>query len=150
MEPQKEWMVHIWGGAWNEDADPSIEKDYGIREGYHYFNTEEEKNKFCEILNNSVYSKQGLVKDIKYGIMTHKRTIFIGTLKYEDKEFVIHYDFGYEFPEESAVFMFTEGNYSCDCNKSLFIRREYGDDIIAELDCGDEIMLKEYHIEYLD
>ena len=23
-------MIHIWGGAWNSDANPSIEKDYGI------------------------------------------------------------------------------------------------------------------------
>ena len=29
-ECQKEWMIHIWGGAWNSDANPSIEKDYGI------------------------------------------------------------------------------------------------------------------------
>ena len=46
MTKQKEWMIHVWGGAWNHDANPSIEKDYGIKEGYHYFNTEEEKNRF--------------------------------------------------------------------------------------------------------
>ena len=27
-----EWMVKVWGGAWNKDASPSIEKDYGIAE----------------------------------------------------------------------------------------------------------------------
>ena len=30
MTKQKEWMIHVWGGAWNHDASPSIEKDYGI------------------------------------------------------------------------------------------------------------------------
>ena len=36
MTEQKEWMIHVWGGAWNHDANPSIEKDYGIKDGYHY------------------------------------------------------------------------------------------------------------------
>lgn len=148
MNKQKEWMVHVWGGAWNKDAKPSIEKDYGIKEGYHYFSSDEEKDKFLEIINNPIYSKQGLAKDIKYGHMSHKRTIFVGTLKYEDKEFVIHYDFGYEYSEESAIFQFTENNYSCDCNRSIFIRREYGKDAIPEMDCGEKIKLIDYHIEY--
>lgn len=31
------------------------------------------------------------------------------------------YDFGYGYPEDSARYMFEEGNYSCDCNKAIFI-----------------------------
>jgi len=149
-ECQKEWMIHIWGGAWNSDADPSIEKDYGIQEGYHYFKTEEEKDSFLEIINKPKYRNQGLMRDIKYGFMTHKRTIFVGTFKYEDKEFVLHYDLGYEYEEDAAIFYFTKGNFSCDCNKSLAIRWEYGDDAIPELGCGEDIKLVDYHIEYLD
>ena len=150
MTKQKEWMIHVWGGAWNYDANPSIEKDYGIKEGYHYFNTEEEKDKFLEIINKPEYSDQGLARDIKYGYMSHKRTIFVGIFKYKDKEFVLHYDLGYEYEEESAIFYFTEGNFSCDCNRSLAIRWEYGDDAIPELECGEEIELTDYHIEYWD
>lgn len=149
-ECQKEWMIHIWGGAWNSDANPSIEKDYGIHEGYHYFKTEEEKDRFLEIINKPEYSDQGLMIDIKYGFMTHKRTIFVGTFKYEDKEFVLHYDLGYEYEEDATIFYFTKGNFSCDCNRSLAIRREYGDDAIPELGCGEDIKLVDYHIEYLD
>lgn len=147
---QKEWMIHIWGGAWNSDANPSIEKDYGIHEGYHYFKTEEEKDRFLEIINKPEYRNQGLMRDIKYGFMTHKRTIFVGTFKYKDKEFVLHYDLGYEYEEDAAIFYFTKGNFSCDCNRSLAIRREYGDDAIPELGCGEDIKLVDYHIEYLD
>lgn len=147
---QKEWMIHIWGGAWNSDANPSIEKDYGIQEGYHYFKTEEEKDRFLEIINKPEYRYQGLMRDIKYGFMTHKRTIFVGTFKYEDKEFVLHYDLGYEYEEDAAIFYFTKGNFSCDCNRSLAIRWEYGDDAIPELGCGEDIKLVDYHIEYLD
>lgn len=51
MDKQKEYMVHIWGGAWNSDANPSIEKDLGIKDGCHYFKTEKEKNDFCKMLD---------------------------------------------------------------------------------------------------
>ena len=150
MENQKEYMVHIWGGAWNSDASPSIEKDLGIKSGYHYFKTEEEKNKFCKLLHNPIYRNQGLMIDEKYGVMSHKRTIFVGIFKYKDKEFVLHYDFGYEFPEDVAKFQFLENNYSCDCNRSLFIQCEYGKEVIPELNCGHKIELKDYHFEYED
>lgn len=150
MDNQKEYMIHIWGGAWNEDANPSIEKDLGIKEGYYYFDTEEEKNEFCKLLDNPIYSKQGITRDIKYGVMTHKRTIFVGTFNYKDKEFTIHYDLGYEFPEDSAEYYFTDGNFGCDCNRSLAIRWEHGEDAIPELNCGHEIKMTDYHIEYED
>lgn len=148
MNKQEEYMVHIWGGAWNRDANPSIEKDLGIKSGYHYFQTEAAKNEFCSQLNNPIYRSQGLMIDEKYGIMKHKRTIFVGTFKYKEKEFIVHYDFGNEYPEEDAVYMFEEGDDSCDCNRSLFIQREYGVDAIPTLNCGNEIKMSEYHFEY--
>lgn len=49
-------------------------------------------------------------------------------------------EFGVGFPVESARWMFIEGNYACDCNKSLFIRRN-GHPDFPEMDCGDEIEL---------
>lgn len=145
---KEEYMIHIWGGAWNKDANPSIEKDLGIKEGTYYFNTEVEKDEFLKPLNNPIYSKQGIAIDVKYGVMTHKRTIFVGTFKYKEKEYILHYDLGYEYPEDSAIFYFTEGNFGCDCNRSLAIRWEYGKDAIPELDCGHEVKMTKYHIEY--
>lgn len=76
-----------------------------------------------------------------------KDLVFVATLKYRDKEFVIHCKFN-NCLEESAIFMFEEGNYSCDCNRSLFIRWEYGEDAIPELQCGEEIKMIDYHFEY--
>ena len=38
----------------------------------------------------------------------------------------------------------------CDCNRSLAIRWEYGEDVIPELPCGDEIEMSYYHVEYQD
>jgi hypothetical protein len=72
--------------------------------------------------------------------------LFVGVFKYKDKEYTLHYDFGKDYNKESAEWMFLEGNYSCDCNRSLFIRREYGEDAIPELDCGEEIKLLSYQV----
>jgi hypothetical protein len=45
-----------------------------------------------------------------------------------------------DYPWESVVFMYTEGNYRCDCNRSLFIATK-GNEDFEEMDCGDEIEL---------
>lgn len=150
QKDKKEWMVHCWGGAFNDDANPSIKKDHNITEGYYYFADEKEKDDFLAILKEPKYFYQGLMIDTKHQYMTHKRTIFVGTFEYNDNSYILHYDFGYEYPEDMAIFQFTENNYSCDCNRSLFIQREYGKDSIPELGCGDKIKLVEYHIEYWD
>ena len=73
----KEYMVHIWGGAWNDDAYPSIKQDLGIDEGYYYFSTEKEKDLFLEKVRQKKYQDQGMAFDLKHKEMTHKRTIFI-------------------------------------------------------------------------
>lgn len=147
---KKEYMIHIWGGAWNKDAIPSIEKDLGIQEGCYYFSTKQERDLFISKISQPAYKEQGMMIKEKYGIMSHKRTIFVATFKYLEKEWEIHYDFGYEYPEDSAKHYFTEGNFSCDCNRSLAIQREYGENAIDELPCGNKIKLMNYHIEHWD
>lgn len=144
----KEYMVKIWGGAWNSDANPSILKDLGIDEGCYYFNTEKERDDFIKILRQDKYDKQGLMTWKNEGELSHRRTIFIYKLKYKNKIYDMEYDFGYEYPVESAIYMFTEGNYSCDCNRSDFIRKKYGEDEIEELPCGEEIKLINYRFEF--
>lgn len=145
-----QYMVHVWGGAWNKAANPSIEKDLGIKSGYHYFKTESAKDAFCELLDNRVYREQGLVVAHGDGQLTGKRTVFVGVFVYEDDEFILHYDFGYDYPAESAIYMFTHGNYSCDCNRSMFIRNQYGETAMPALGCGCEIEMIDYQFVYLD
>lgn len=145
-----EWCVHVWGGAWNNDANPSIEKDYGIKEGYYYFKSQKAVDKFLSIIAQFRYSRQGIGRNIKSGEMTHKKTIFVGTYTYLEKEFTIHYDLGYEYPYDSAVHYFIDGDMSCDCNLSLLIQREYGEDAISDLCCGDRIKLVWYEVCFVD
>jgi hypothetical protein len=147
-----EYMINIWGGAWNKDADPSVEKDFGIKKGAHYFKTKEERDNFCKILSRNEYKKQGIVIESYEGYLTHKRTVFVGKYKYEDKEFIIRNAFNYEYPTEAAEYMHTQGNYSCPYNISIFIKEQYGEDAIPKLDCcdDDKVELIDYHIEYID
>lgn len=42
---------------------------------------------------------------------------------------------------QSMEFMYTEGNYSCDCNKKLFLAYSRNEDI-EDVECGDKIILK--------
>lgn len=151
MENNKiEYMVDIWGGMWNRDANPSIEKDLGIKNGAHYFDTEEEMNAFLNKIRKSVYADQGFMYRTESGILKHKRTVFVGNYKYKDKEFTLRHSFGYDFKESRAEFIFTKGNYACDCNISIFAREQYGEDFMPELDCGFNVELLDYHIEYED
>jgi len=143
----KEYMIHIWGGAWNEDSYPSIKDDLGIEGGYYYFKTKKEVEEFSESLKP--YEHLGLARDYKEGEMSHKRTIAIMDFKYNSKIYKIEYDFGYEYEEESAEFMFFEGNYSCDCNKSMFIQEQCDEDF-PDLNCGELINIISFDIEYRD
>ena len=143
-----EYMVNLWGGAWNENANPSIEKDLGIKKGPYYFETEDELNRFIDLISQPKYKKQGMMIDKHVGELTHKRPVFVGVFEYQGKQFMLREKFVHEYPAESAEFMFLQGNYSCDCNRSRFIRRQWGEDAMPELDCGCEIKLLDYHIEW--
>lgn len=43
-----------------------------------------------------------------------KKTIAHVKLKYNNVVFKLTYNFGYEYPDEAALYMWEEGNYSCD------------------------------------
>ena len=134
-----EYMLHWWGGC-----TPIIKEKYEYEE-YMYFKSKEDRQ---EVINNLLkFDKYGLVIDKKEGELTHKDTIAKVTCLYNGKEYKFEYNFGKEYPEESASFMFFDGNYSCDCNKSLFIQR-YCDESFPELLCGDNIMIVDFKIEY--
>jgi hypothetical protein len=55
-------------------------------------------------------------------------------LDYEGKQ----YEFDMDLPLNEWIW--AEGNFSCDCNKSLFIN-EYCDANFPEMECGNKIKL---------
>lgn len=61
-------------------------------------------------------------------------------LEHEGKSYELHPDFDYdEF--HHAEFIWEEGNFSCDCNRSIFINEI--DNTFPLMDCGDTIKLTE-------
>lgn len=55
-----------------------------------------------------------------------------GDLEYEDEDELV----------SVIEFSFTEGNYSCDCNRRLFVLRAKGEDPdVMSSECGDSIKL---------
>jgi len=74
-----------------------------------------------------------------------KKTIVKAIFKIHDKQYAIEEDFGYGYPVNSAEFMFTEGNYACDCNRSIMIRQQQDPDF-PEYECGEEIKMIKFEV----
>lgn len=68
-------------------------------------------------------------------------------LRYQGKEYAYRHHFAGDrdgdYPWASVEYMYREGNYSCDCNRSTFIQRDDMGNVpdFPDLDCGDAIAL---------
>ena len=135
-----EYYVKFWGGR----AEKVMEK-LGLEGQDHWFDTEAESKAFMEKLVDANGGLEGLALTVYEGTDVRKRTVAYLHLRYKNKDYHIREDFGYGYPVESAYFMFSEGNYSCDCNLSLFIRRQCDPDF-EPLDCGGEIEVGKFDV----
>jgi hypothetical protein len=64
---------------------------------------------------------------------------FLIKLKYKGKTYEINYPVEEKYVAGTR-FLWEEGNYACDCNRSIFIRRQC-DKNFKEMDCGEKIEL---------
>lgn len=144
----KNFMVQAWGGGQNEFAKEYPNHKKHNRCLYYYFDTEAEMN---ELINKAhKYDKGCVVTSVGEGDI-HNRTIACMDLIYQGKPYHHEQDFGYGYWEGGAEYMYFEGNYSCDCNKLLFLARDYKElahfaDI--DVECTDEITIENFRIEY--
>lgn len=138
-----EYMLHTWGGFYNKEY---VEK-HGKESGYFFFDTMGELQEYLKELKTIEKELNAfhLATEIEEGQNVRYKTIAKMKLKYSGKEYDYEYDFGYAYPIESAHFMFKDGNFSCDCNKSIFLHDKYGDEV-QEKDCGDEIEITEFKV----
>lgn len=134
-----EYFVCLWGLG-TEKAFPDGE--YPV---YRWFKTEEEREVFIADVESRSQG-QPVARSKYQGEMSHKRTVAVCEFEYDGKVYSYEYDFGYEYPADSAEYMFTDGNYGCDCNRSDFIREANPD--FPNCDCGHLITLKSFKIEY--
>ena len=71
--------------------------------------------------------------------------LFTITLEYQGRQYIYQQEFTetndtYKTTEELVEYLYEEGNYACDCNRSDFIA-EYCDEGFPEFECGREIKL---------
>ena len=135
-----EYLLHTWGGFYNEEH----KAKHGLEPGYFWFSTADERKKFLDNLKEAEkkYEAHYLASSFEEGKYVRYRTVARMKLVYKGKEYPYEYDFGFGYPVDSAHYMWEDGNYSCDCNKSLFLSRVHEE--VSELDCGDTIETRDF------
>jgi hypothetical protein len=137
MSEKGEYMLHLWGGFFNP---PNKEKHH-MEEGYFWFDTNAERMNFLKQYQDAEkkYDARYLAYDFGEGRHTHTRTVAYMIFTVAGKDYPFSYDFGYGYPKESAKYMFEEGNYDCDCNRSIFLG-------LPSMGCGHSIKMKHLKI----
>jgi len=138
-----EYMVHLWGGFFNEE----YRAKHGREPGYYFFDTAEERDRFLAELRaeeQALGQYATLAQKTIDGRHVRYRTVAKMRLRYQGKEYALEHDFGHAYPVDSAHYMFEDGNYSCDCNRSLFLAEKH--EGFPELDCGNEVQLAAFQV----
>ena len=120
-----------------------VEHDLAIKETDFWFPTEKERDEFKAKLKSVSDAHNAIIEFKEYeGIDARKSTIarMIFTLP-DWRIFPITYNFGYGYEPYDAEYVFEDGNYSCDCNRSIFIGLS---DISDDGNCGDSIVMSEF------
>lgn len=143
-----EYYLYFWGQINNKDEN-WIVKDLGINEKDFWFDSKEERLSFKKKLEDIANKHQVIICfREEEGLGVRFKTI--ATMKFIHTNGKLYYyrddNFGYGFSADSARYMFERGNYSCDCNRSLFLSREHKE--IKEMECGDKIKMVDFKILY--
>lgn len=139
-----EYHLNFWGGIENDNT---IEKELGISEKDFWFSSEKKRDAFKVTLQDVAKKhKEVIVFSENEGVQVRFRTVVKMIMVMPGgEELPYTYDFGYAYPESSACFMWEDGNYSCDCNKSMFLSQIYPH-IKEQDECGDDIELKDFKV----
>ena len=147
-----EYYLKYWGEIENDNC---IEKELGIKGTNFWFDKKYERdNMYCKLNAFALIKNKIIVFKCEEGKHVRYKTIAYISLKYNDKTYDIEYDFGFAFKDtfeeckQLAEYMFYEGNYSCDCNKLIFIDIKYNLGLdIDTVECGEEIEIIKFKVE---
>lgn len=143
IEKPYEYYLKYWGQILDAGW---VERELGIGATDFWFDSAEARAEFKAALA-AVAQQHGVrIAFAEYeGCDVRQRTVAHMIFDLPDGRAVpFTYDFGYGYPYDSARFTFTDGNYSCDCNRSLFISESYPD--VAELECGELITVRDFSV----
>lgn len=107
---------------------------------------EKDTQQNCTVVTDSVDEGVDSMGVIIYP--SYRTVAFMSLVTPDGSEYAYCDDFGYGYSAGSARYMYEEGNYSCDCNRSEFLRNLGVP--IDELDCGDTIEMKNFFVAYFD
>ena len=126
-----EYLLKFWG-----QGQERVARALKTSQTNFWFDTKEEREDFKKKVKKAAKDHM-LAFSEEEGPYVRYRTVALVTVEFKGQEYSFEYDFGFGYPEESAYYMFEDGNYSCNCNLSGFIRDDHPE--FPELDClGDE------------
>jgi len=124
-EQKEEYALDVWGCP--EDGPEKFN-------GTYWFDTADELWLYKEKLS----ALQTGASSASFGRAVRAKTLVEATMKLPTgEEYVVHEEIGYAYPPDVARYMYVDGNYGCDCNRSIKLRRMGVD--IPEHDCGEVI-----------
>ena len=137
-----QYLLHFWGQIENDNL---VERELGIRDKYLWFPTRELRDTLKARIDD-VAKKYGVmvVFGEEEGETVHLRTVAHAVFEYRGKNYSIDYDFGYGYQRSLAKYMFEDGNYACDCNRSMFINKKYPE--VAKTKCGHDIEMVKFTV----
>lgn len=145
MTKAGEYHLFFWGGIENDGLATA---KFGPERNY-WFATPEERARFKAQVSLFAHAAGQIVCfNESDGPLALKRTVAKMVLIHDGKRYPYEEDFGYGYPAHGADFMFHEGNYSCDCNLSRFIRRTHADADVPEMECGETIGVEDFEVEF--
>lgn len=140
-----EYYLYFWGEIQNDSI---IEKELGIKDVDFWFLSKNERKLFKDKLS-TIADKHNVIIGFREeeGTDVRLRTVASMVFKVDQKKFPFKYDFGYSYDVDAAEYMFRDGNYSCDCNRSLFIKEKHP--AFDLLPCGDSILMEDFKIHQI-
>lgn len=126
-----EYMLNYWGKN-KEKVNGSLGLPTTKESTFLFFDTKEERDKAASWART--IAPDGLATRTEEGMGIRNRLIVEVRCSYEEKPYHFFYDYGHGYSEDAARFMFEEGNYSCDCNMSSFLKKIHPE--FPELKCA--------------
>jgi hypothetical protein len=141
-----QYLLRIWGK--DEDVVTSLRPPDAVEPSgtkCYWFATDADREAFIGTFPPSCWVMRDKVNPEDAD--TRAYTVALVTLTLPDGRVgMFEMNFGFGYPDDGVEYMWQEGNYSCDCNKRLYLARECDiDPEFEEFDtenaCGDTIAL---------
>lgn len=141
----KYYGLFCWGGFFNKQFHDYRTNENG--EFIKYFTSPQDRQEYLEKMQSveREHNCARLVNSFFQSNYKNNRLFAKVTVDFQDKEYTFEYDFGVSTEENTAIYIFEEGNYSCDCNLIRFLDRNFDmgmtEDQVQEYKCGETIKL---------